>query len=192
MTDLSNEWRVLGQWKQESDFSIYPVAILFMHKHHWGREMINKSRPYSPKVITAYPSILGYCVLVLAIDVQFCLPQGVIFRLWLVKTQYQHVWHHYLFGSRTKHKHFSWLITVILTVNTGILYINKRRWEEMFVTVKNLCLRSIFNTVLQANEWPDDRQWPLHTWDYVYSKTTSSHLCSRCIKSPTEQWHKRM
>ena len=23
-------------------------------------------------------------------------------------------------------------------------------------------------------------------WNYVYSKTTSSHLCSKCIKSPTE------
>ena len=29
-------------------------------------------------------------------------------------------------------------------------------------------------------------QWPHHTWDYVYSETTSSHLWSRCIKSPTE------
>ena len=37
---------------------------------------------------------------------------------------------------------------------------------------------------LQSNEWPDERQWPLGIWDYVYSKTTSSHLCSKCIKVP--------
>ena len=41
--------------------------------------------------------------------------------------------------------------------------------------------------VHQAKEWPDEQQWPLHTWDYVYSKTTSSYFCSKCIKSPIEQ-----
>ena len=35
-------------------------------------------------------------------------------------------------------------------------------------------------------EWPDEQQWPLHTWDYVYSKISSSHLSSKYIKSPTE------
>ena len=41
------------------------------------------------------------------------------------------------------------------------------------------------NTELELFEL-DEQQLSLHIWDCVYSKTTSSHLSSKCIKSPSE------